>query len=209
MQDSRLHQSWADFFRHLGVEGTAVEHAEGELPLQCAGRWSSSPSGVLGDLRRRRRSPPGHPGRSTQVELFRFTDARSLRVAFLAEALTELLREEPLASAWRVLTPDAIVLPAPGSMGLQSRVRCRACAAWSRTTSSRFAPGVEVTEVAQVKGLEFDYVILVEANASHFPDEPAARRLLHVGATRAVHQLWITSVGTPSPILREALAEQG
>jgi hypothetical protein len=30
---------------------------------------------------------------------------------------------------------------------------------------------------------------------------PAARRLLHVGATRAVHQLWLTSVGTPSPLL--------
>jgi len=46
-----------------------------------------------------------------------------------------------------------------------------------------FAPGVEVTEIDQVKGLEFDYVILVEASSTHFPDTPAARRLLHVGAS--------------------------
>ena len=56
-----------------------------------------------------------------------------------------------------------------------------------------------------MKGLEFDYVVLVEVSADHFPDSAAARRLLHVGATRAVHQLWLTSVGTPSPLVRDAL----
>ena len=68
-----------------------------------------------------------------------------------------------------------------------------------------FAPGVEVTEIEQVKGLEFDYVVLVEVNAAEYPDTATARRLLHVGATRAVHQLWLTTVGTSSPIVREAL----
>ena len=32
-------------------------------------------------------------------------------------------------------------------------------------------------------------------------DVSEARRRLHVGATRAVHQLWLTSVGTPSPLI--------
>jgi DNA helicase-2/ATP-dependent DNA helicase PcrA len=64
-----------------------------------------------------------------------------------------------------------------------------------------FAPGVEVTEIEQAKGLEFDYVVLADASAEHYPDAPEARRRLHVGATRAVHQLWLTSVGTPSPLL--------
>ena len=68
-----------------------------------------------------------------------------------------------------------------------------------------FAPGVEVTEIDQVKGLEFDYVVLVETSAKRFPNTPGARRLLHVGATRAVHQLWLTSVGTPSAIIREIM----
>ena len=69
-----------------------------------------------------------------------------------------------------------------------------------------FSPGVEITEVDQVKGLEFDYIVLVEVSANAYPDNPLARRLLHVGATRAVHQLWLTAVGAPSPLLKDAMA---
>ena len=60
-----------------------------------------------------------------------------------------------------------------------------------RRQDFRFAPGIEITEVDQVKGLEFDYVILLDASAEHYPDDARSRRLLHVGATRAVHQLWL------------------
>ena len=61
-----------------------------------------------------------------------------------------------------------------------------------------------MTEIEQVKGLEFDYVVLVDATADAYPDDSPSRRRLHVGATRAVHQLWITSVGTPSALVTEA-----
>jgi hypothetical protein len=61
--------------------------------------------------------------------------------------------------------------------------------------------GFEITEIEQVKGLEFDYAILVDVTHEQYPDTPRSRRRLHVGATRAVHQLWLTSVGTPSPLL--------
>ena len=67
-----------------------------------------------------------------------------------------------------------------------------------------FAPGVEVTEIDQVKGLEFDYVVLVDVDDASFPDDASGRRRLHVGATRAVHQLWLTSVARPSEIARSA-----
>jgi len=60
-----------------------------------------------------------------------------------------------------------------------------------------------VTEVTQVKGLEFDYVVVLDVDSMSYPDTPAARRLLHVAATRAVHQLWMMSVGTPSPLVAE------
>ena len=54
-----------------------------------------------------------------------------------------------------------------------------------------FQPGVDVTDVAQVKGLEFDYVVLVDVTAASYPTSDEARHLLHIGATRAAHQLWI------------------
>lgn len=64
-----------------------------------------------------------------------------------------------------------------------------------------FAPGVDVVDVAQVKGLEYDYVVLVEVNANTYPETRESRHLLHIASTRAVHQLWVASIGEPSPLL--------
>ena len=71
-----------------------------------------------------------------------------------------------------------------------------------------FKPGVEVTEIRQVKGLEYDYVILVDVNAQSYPDSDEARYQLHIGATRAAHQLWIISTGDPSPLIPAFLDPQ-
>ncbi|MEQ1565608.1 MAG: ATP-binding domain-containing protein [Myxococcota bacterium] len=184
--------SWTAFFGHLGLQGTAVN------TLRIAYR-SSRPivefaRRVLGELAEdeaplvTREGPP--------VEVFPFTDAGAA-VAFLGDALKDLVREEPLASVV-VLTPSA-ELSVTYAEGLHAAEvpRCRRVVSHDFT----FAPGVEVTEIANVKGLEFDYVVLVEVGARHYPDTPGARRLLHVGATRAVHQLWVCCVGTPSPVL--------
>ena len=48
-----------------------------------------------------------------------------------------------------------------------------------------FAPGIDVVDVDQVKGLGFDYVVIIEANAFAYPDTPHHQRLLHVAATRS------------------------
>jgi DNA helicase-2/ATP-dependent DNA helicase PcrA len=58
-----------------------------------------------------------------------------------------------------------------------------------------------VTCVADVKGLEFDYVVVPDASAARYPDTPESRRALYVAVTRAIHQVWLTSVGSWSPIL--------
>jgi DNA helicase-2/ATP-dependent DNA helicase PcrA len=130
------------------------------------------------------------------VELFRFTD-RGACVAFLADAFRQLAEDEPLASV-------AVLTPSPEFSDLYYEGLSRGDVPRLRRVANQdftFAPGIEVTEITQVKGLEFDYVIVVDASDEHFPDTPAARRLLHVAATRAVHQLWLTCVGTPSSLL--------
>ncbi len=115
-------------------------------------------------------------------------------------ALKELFRSEPLASV-AVLTPSAEQsLTYAEGLATSEVPRVRHV----RQQDFTFAPGIEVTEIEQVKGLEFDYVVLVDATADAYPDDPASRRRLHVGATRAVHQLWVTSVGTPSALVLEA-----
>lgn len=115
------------------------------------------------------------------------------------DALRELALAEPLASV-AVLTPssDASVRTYEAlRRGGLDQLRLVVDQDFS------FTQGVEVTEIEQVKGLEFDYVVLVDVTATQYPDLPRARRRLHVGATRAIHQLWLTSVGTPSPLLAE------
>ncbi len=189
--------SWAEFFRHVGVEGT--EASTLRISYRCSTQIASFAQAVLGDGREDD-VPPLTMRSGPEVELFRFTDHGAC-VAFLAEALRELVREEPLASV-AVLTPTRSLSRAYHqglSHGEVPRLRL------VDQQNFTFAPGVEVTEVDQVKGLEFDYVILVEAAAAHYADTPSARRMLHVGATRAVHQLWLTTVGSLSPIVREAL----
>ncbi len=71
-----------------------------------------------------------------------------------------------------------------------------------------FQRGVDVTDVQQVKGLEFDYVILLDVDRHSYPDDVAARYLLHICATRAAHQLWLVACNPPSPLLPADLTQQ-
>ncbi|MEZ4741407.1 MAG: AAA family ATPase [Bdellovibrionota bacterium] len=64
-----------------------------------------------------------------------------------------------------------------------------------------FTPGIDVTHVGDVKGLEFDYVVIPDADAHVYKDDAKSRRALHVACTRAVHQLLVISSSNPSPIL--------
>ena len=66
-----------------------------------------------------------------------------------------------------------------------------------------FARGpVQVTIVDEVKGLEFDFVLVPDATEAAYPDTAAARRALYVAATRARHQVLFAAVGAPTPLLR-------
>jgi DNA helicase II / ATP-dependent DNA helicase PcrA len=60
---------------------------------------------------------------------------------------------------------------------------------------------VQVAVVDDVKGLEFDYVIVPDASATHWPDEPRARRAMYVAVTRARHEVLLACTGEPSPVL--------
>jgi DNA helicase-2/ATP-dependent DNA helicase PcrA len=196
MQDAGF-TSWDAFFDWLGVEGTAVDTLK--ISYRSSHQIVAFAQAVLGPLREDADPPmatrPGPP-----VELFRFTD-QGAAVAFLADGLQALLRVEPHAAV-AVLAPTLDVARAyHRGLELAEVPRVRLVV----EGEFPFVPGVDVTDVAQAKGLEFDYVVLVDVSADRYPDSAAARRLLHVGATRAIHQLWLTSIGTPSPIVRDAL----
>jgi DNA helicase IV len=67
----------------------------------------------------------------------------------------------------------------------------------------RFLPRgpVQVTLASEVKGLEFDYVVIPDASARDWPDDPASRRALYVAVTRARRQVLFGCTGMPTPVL--------
>jgi DNA helicase-2/ATP-dependent DNA helicase PcrA len=189
--------SWADFFRHLGLAGTEVSTLR--VSYRSTHEIVRVATAILGPLREDD-TPPTSTRSGPPVELFRFTDHGAC-VAFLADALRRVGADEPLASV-------ALLAASRDTAALYYRALREAEVPRLHLVEDQhftFAPGIEVTEVAEVKGLEFDYVVLIETSAAAYPDTPPARRLLHVGASRAIHQLWMTSVATASPVLREVI----
>ena len=64
-----------------------------------------------------------------------------------------------------------------------------------------FEPGLDVTHVDDVKGLEWDYVVVPDATDTAYPGDPESRRRLHVAITRASYQVWLVAPGALTPIL--------
>ncbi len=187
--------SWEELLADLGIQGRRV------APLEVAYR-STIPimnfsKDVLGPYLEDR---PQAKRQGAPVELHRFTEPGQA-VGFLGECLRDLVAREPLSNVAVIAryTDQARLY----YEGLQKSEIPRLSLVVDEDFS--FSPGIEVTEVRQVKGLEFDYVILVEVTAESYPDTEESRHMLHIGATRAAHQLWLVATGTPSPILPEWL----
>ena len=193
-------QGWDELLRDIGLAGVAVVR-----PLHLSYRSTEEvmrfARHVLGPLATDEDviARPGAP-----VELHRF-DAMGEAVAFLAEALRSLASREPTASVALIARYPAI---ADAWFNTLARAEIPSLRRVKRQDFA-FAPGVDVTDVAQVKGLEFDYVVLLDVTPANYPMAVEARHLLHIGATRAAHQLWLISIGTPSGLVPAEMAQSG
>ena len=125
-----------------------------------------------------------------------------LRVAselHLVSALVDGLRE------FRAAAPTgtaAVIARTPGAAARLARLLSRGLdVRLVREGAFDFAPGIQVTHVQEVKGLEFDLVVVPDATASVYPDAPAARRALYVALTRATRKLVLAAVAAPTPLV--------
>ena len=185
-------QDWAHVLGTLGLDHVALS------PLKISYRSTASIMAVahhvLGPLAPEEEAHAPRDGMIPQVLRF---GARGEAMTFLADALRDLQAREPTASI--------------GVLGGRQWQVDHAFAALERTDVSplhrvsdfdfSFEPGVELATVRQSKGLEFDYVILLDVDVDTYPLLDSARHLLHVGLTRAAHQVWCVTVNTPSPLL--------
>jgi DNA helicase-2/ATP-dependent DNA helicase PcrA len=187
---------WHTVLGELGYAHVAIE------PLKLSYRSTYEivefSRSVLGPLAAK--DAPAATRRGAPIELFSFGHAGDA-VAFLTESLRELVTSEPSASV-------ALIARFPEQADLYFDALKRAEVPALRRVAEQdfsFRPGIDVTDVRQVKGLEFDYVILLDVTESAYPNDDEARHLLHIAATRAAHQLWIVAAGPPSSLLPESL----
>jgi len=186
---------WRAVLAHLGLAHVAIE------PLRIAYRSTReimnvarAAMGPLADP-----EPPEAPRSGAPVETFQFP-AVGAAVAFLAEVLRDLAAREPRATvALLARHPEQADRYYDGLRRAEVPSLRRV-----RAQDFAFRPGVEVTDIRQVKGLEFDYVVMLDANDSSYGRDDESRHLFHIGVTRAAYQLWILVTGAASPLVPSA-----
>ncbi|MEE9382081.1 MAG: UvrD-helicase domain-containing protein [Nannocystaceae bacterium] len=158
--------------------------------------------GVLGPLHDERDDLIARDG--APVAYHSFSDVGE-SVAFLGAALRSLMQREPTASV-------AVVTRYPQQAELYYDALRVAEVPRMRLVAQQdfsFLPGIDVTDVRQVKGLEFDYVIVADPTRQNYPDTVASRHLLHIACTRTAYQLWLVCAGRASELLPAQLVNSG
>lgn len=114
-------------------------------------------------------------------------------VSWLVDALQELIPADRTSSA------AVICRSREGAVQLARALRHGVDARLALDGAFSFRPGIEVTCVEEVKGLEFDHVIVPDAGL--YVETAESRRALYVAATRASHELVVASGGRPTPLV--------
>ena len=134
------------------------------------------------------------------VNVFRFQESGAM-VAFLADTLEDLCVREPLASIAVLTRTNEAALKLYEGLQRTDLANMRII----RDQEFSFTPGIDVTDISQTKGLEFDTVIIADADASTYGPDILSRQLLYVGLTRAAHQLWLLHCGNPSKLINDLI----
>lgn len=193
-------ENWSEMFRHLGLEETSVSTLK--IGYRSTHEIIEIAKAIMGPMSVNQEWNAVRQGGA--VELFKFQNHGHL-INFLAEALIEVSVREPAASIALLTRYNAQADLIHEGLAQADVPQLRRV----RDQDFSFAPGIEISDIAQVKGLEFDYVILLDVDEQTFPEDSKARHLLYVGVTRAAHQLWIMTCRKPSPLLPLDLLEAG
>jgi DNA helicase-2/ATP-dependent DNA helicase PcrA len=187
-------RGWAELLTDVGIHAPSVAIRPLRLAYRSTAPVMRFAREVLGPLADPESEVAAREG--AEVTLHEF-NGMGEAVGFVADALRSLIGREPSASV-------ALIARHAGQADAWHNALQRAEVPLLRRVRRQdfaFQPGVDVTDAAQVKGLEFDYVILLDVNQSSYPATVESRHLLHIGATRATHQLWLVATGPVSELV--------
>jgi DNA helicase IV len=177
--------SWQDSMRELGCSG--YERVVLPVSYRCPPQVVAMARGLIGAA-----APSPRPaGQAPFVHALNECHLAS----WLTGELEQLTQRDPTASV-------ALICRVPSTARrLQAALRQRSLGRLVLDGEFLFRSGVNVTELDQVKGLEFDYVIVPDASPATYPDTPEAHRALYVAVTRTRHQLLVAAVAGQTPLL--------
>ncbi|HEY0135720.1 MAG TPA: 3'-5' exonuclease, partial [Nannocystis sp.] len=185
---------WPELLRDAGLPHVAIQ------PLKISYRSTRQvmelSRHVLGPLHNADEQLIAREG--APVGFYAFGDTGEA-VAFLAEALRNLMQREPTASV-------ALIARYPQQADVyHDALRIAEVPKLRRVGRQDFSftAGIDVTDVRQVKGLEFDYVVILDPTTQNYPEVVESRHLMHIAATRAAHQLWLVCTGPVSKLIPE------
>ena len=142
--------------------------------------------GLLEPDERRRLTSVQRAGVEPVIRAFEEKDAylEALRAAVAepGEGLTAIVAESDARVSWLAKQLGDTVTVIRGGMSLP-------------------AEGVVLLPLRVAKGLEFDHVIVPDAQAEVYPDTPLARRRLYTALSRAMHRVTVLAQGPITPML--------
>jgi DNA helicase IV len=179
LDETTTFQGWEGTMASLGVD--AFEQATLEVNYRCPPEVTALARAVLGGQ--------PDPGAQTNALVRLAAPHAAQHLLWLIGALRDYTTAHPTASV------AVICRSAEAARSLARQLGHGLSVHLALQGDFKFRPGLVVTAVGEVKGLEFDAVVVPEAAGPAFTSTPEARRALYVAVTRATHLLALTQVG--------------
>jgi DNA helicase-2/ATP-dependent DNA helicase PcrA len=182
---------WDALAAELGASGAAV--ARLEVPHRSTAAIMRLADALVGE-----QSPATRPGPVPRLSV---VTAEAL-VVRLSERINSHLAENPHAHV-------AVVCGSPRQVeDMVQQLSARLPGTSVRRGHNHafvFAPGVTVTNLRQIKGLEFDAVFALEVDDQRYPADEQGRRWLYTLVTRAKEALHLFTTERPATLLQPAM----
>ncbi len=187
LDDTACFGGWAGAMAELDSTGKRkVETITLATSYRCPPAVEAFARGLFSDTRREEVPSAAESGRDSAILFSTFASECHLAARLVDSFLA--IRERDLRA-----TIAVICRAEPSAERLHTAIRRGVEARLALSGDFLFEPGVSVTHVGEVKGLEFDYVVVPDLSPLAYPDSPEARRALYVAVTRARHRLWLAT----------------
>ena len=186
---------WDGLAKQLGIEGASVSK------LEVAHR-STQPIMALACSIIRESPCAGRPGSKPTLTI---VGSVQEKLNCLVSMLNQLNQEIPNAHICIVCRRASAVQPL---LELLSQRNLQAPVRLGRNKTFGFTPGITVTNLHQIKGLEFDAVIVLDPSEMHYPNDTQGQKYLYTIVTRAKEALHMIAEGSSTALLKDAI-EQG